>query len=74
MNSKRRHAASRKRSASDGYDARQPYPLVAGAFGPRELTFDRCNGCSDTRELRQSTVFANTGGWHVDASRVCGFH
>jgi iron complex outermembrane recepter protein len=45
-----------------GYDFRQQYPLVGGAFDPREATFDRFNAWYGEPELEQLTVFANGGG------------
>jgi iron complex outermembrane receptor protein len=44
-----------------GYDIRQQYPLVAGAFDPREKTINRFNAWYGEPELQQSTVFANAG-------------
>ena len=45
-----------------GYDFRQQYPLVGGAFYPREVGFDRFNAWYGEPELKQTTVFANGGG------------
>lgn len=42
-----------------GYDMRQQYPLVNGAFDPREATFDRYNSWYGEPELNQKTVFVN---------------
>jgi iron complex outermembrane receptor protein len=50
-----------KRSERDGYDSRQNYPLVGGAFDPREASFDRFNGWTGEPEIEQYTLFANTG-------------
>jgi iron complex outermembrane receptor protein len=44
-----------------GYDVRQQYPLVNGAFDPREKTINRFNAWYGEPELQQSTVFANAG-------------
>jgi iron complex outermembrane receptor protein len=44
-----------------GYDVRQQYPLVAGAFDPRELTVNRFNAWYGEPEMKQGTVFANMG-------------
>ncbi|SFV10781.1 TonB-dependent receptor plug domain-containing protein [Pseudoduganella namucuonensis] len=44
-----------------GYDVRQQYPLVNGAFDPREATINRFNAWYGEPEMRQSTVFANAG-------------
>ena len=45
-----------------GYDMRQQYALVNGAFDPRELTYNRFNSWYGEPELKQATVFANMGG------------
>jgi len=45
----------------DGYDFRQQYPLVNGAFDPREATFDRFDAWYGEPELKQYTAFANAG-------------
>ena len=42
-----------------GYDFRQQYPLVGGAFDPREATFDRFNAWYGEPELEQNTLFVN---------------
>ncbi|MES2160279.1 MAG: TonB-dependent receptor [Pseudomonadota bacterium] len=44
-----------------GYDVRQQYPLVNGAFDPREATINRFNAWYGEPEIKQSTVFANAG-------------
>ena len=44
-----------------GYDIRQQYPLVNGAFDPRELTFNRFNAWYGEPKINQKTVFANMG-------------
>jgi iron complex outermembrane receptor protein len=51
-----------ERTERGGYDFRQQYPLVAGAFDPREATFDRFNAWYGEPELEQLTFFANAGG------------
>src|SRR5688572_17598155 len=38
---------------------RQQYPLVNGAYDPREATFDRYNSWYGEPELEQKTVFVN---------------
>ena len=45
-----------------GYDFRQQYPLVAGAFDPREVGFNRFNAWYGEPEMEQLTFFANGGG------------
>jgi iron complex outermembrane receptor protein len=49
------------RTERDGYDVRQQYPLVGGAFDPREETFERFNAWFGEPELEQLTLFANFG-------------
>jgi len=44
-----------------GWDVRQQYPLVNGAFDPREATFNRYDAWYGEPELKQDTVFANAG-------------
>jgi iron complex outermembrane recepter protein len=42
-------------------DWRQNYPLVSGAFDPREAAFDRLDAWYGEPDIEQSTVFANAG-------------
>jgi len=42
-------------------DWRQQYPLVNGAFDPREATIDRYNAWYGEPEIQQYTLFANAG-------------
>jgi iron complex outermembrane receptor protein len=44
-----------------GYDVRQQYPTVNGAFDPRELTFNRFDAWYGEPKINQKTVFANMG-------------
>jgi iron complex outermembrane receptor protein len=44
-----------------GFDVRQQYPRVGGAFDPRELTINRFNSWYGEPELEQKTLFVNTG-------------
>jgi iron complex outermembrane receptor protein len=44
-----------------GYDIRQQYPLVNGAFDPRDLTFKRFNAWYGEPKINQKTIFANMG-------------
>ncbi|GAB3464266.1 TonB-dependent receptor [Massilia terrae] len=44
-----------------GYDMRQQYPKVNGAFDPRELTVNRFDAWYGDPEIKQSTFFANAG-------------
>jgi iron complex outermembrane receptor protein len=51
-----------ERTERGGYDFRQQYPLVGGAFDPREAAFNRFNAWYGEPELEQLTFFANAGG------------
>ncbi|RAK60305.1 TonB-dependent receptor [Phenylobacterium hankyongense] len=44
-----------------GPDPRQQYPLVNGAFDPRELTYDRYNNWYGDPKIDQYTAYANAG-------------
>lgn len=44
-----------------GYDMRQQYPKVNGAYDPRENTVNRFNAWYGDPELKQSTLFVNAG-------------
>ncbi|WP_426193895.1 TonB-dependent receptor plug domain-containing protein [Massilia sp. DWR3-1-1] len=48
-------------SERSGYDVRQFYAKVNGAFDPRELTANRFDTWSGEPELKQATLFANAG-------------
>mgnify|MGYP002777070186 CR=1 FL=1 len=50
-----------ERTERGGFDVRQQYPLVAGAFDPREATINRFNAWYGEPELDQKTLFANAG-------------
>jgi len=57
-------ALERKRqdhTERSGWDVRQQYPLVNGAFDPREANFNRFNAWYGEPELKQNTFFANAG-------------
>jgi len=49
------------RTERGGYDVRQQYPRVNGAFDPRENTIDRFNAWYGEPEMEQATFFANAG-------------
>jgi iron complex outermembrane receptor protein len=58
------------RTERDGWDARQQYPRVDGAFDPREQVIGRFNAWYGEPELEQVSLFANAGydlesGTHV---------
>jgi iron complex outermembrane receptor protein len=44
-----------------GYDVRQQYPKVNGAFDARELTFNRFDAWYGEPKINQKSVFANMG-------------
>jgi iron complex outermembrane recepter protein len=44
-----------------GYDMRQLYPKVNGAYDPRELTINRFDAWYGDPEMQQKTVFVNVG-------------
>lgn len=50
-----------QRTERDGYDYRQQYPLVSGAYDPREPTINRFNAWSGEPDMEQKTIFLNTG-------------
>jgi iron complex outermembrane receptor protein len=57
-------ALERKRqdhTERSGWDTRQQYPLVNGAFDPREANFNRFNAWYGEPEVKQNTFFANAG-------------
>lgn len=70
-----------------GWDPRQQYPLVGGAFDPRELTFDRFNSWYGEPEMEQATLFTNAeyefesgavmygwASWQERDARSAGFY
>ena len=76
-----------ERTERGGWDARQQYPLVNGAFDPRELTFDRFNSWYGEPEMEQATLFANAeyefaagatmygwASWQERDARSAGFY
>jgi iron complex outermembrane receptor protein len=50
-----------ERTERSGYDVRQQYPLVSGAFDPRETSINRFNAWYGEPELDQKTAFVNAG-------------
>jgi iron complex outermembrane recepter protein len=50
-----------QRTERGGWDFRQQYARIAGAFDPRELTFDRFSAWYGEPELKQKTAFVNAG-------------
>ena len=62
-----------ERTERDGYDFRQQYPRVGGAFDPRETTIDRFNAWYGEPELDQKTLFANAGIDFENGARLYGW-
>jgi iron complex outermembrane recepter protein len=56
-----------------GYDMRQQYPKVNGAFDPRENTINRFNAWYGDPEMKQSTVFANAGNTLAGGVKIYGW-
>jgi iron complex outermembrane receptor protein len=56
-----------------GFDSRQQYPLVAGAFDPREATYNRYNAWTGEPETEQWTAFANAGFTLNDNASLYGW-
>lgn len=50
-----------ERTERGGWDYRQQYPLVNGAFDPREQDINRFNAWYGEPEIEQLTLFVNTG-------------
>jgi iron complex outermembrane receptor protein len=62
-----------ERTERDGYDFRQQYPLVAGAFDAREVTIDRFNAWYGEPEVEQLTFFANAGNELANGVQLYGW-
>jgi iron complex outermembrane receptor protein len=56
-----------------GYDMRQLYPKVNGAYDPRELTINRFDAWYGEPELQQKTVFVNAGNNLTGDVKVYGW-
>jgi iron complex outermembrane receptor protein len=61
------------RTERGGYDMRQQYPKVNGAFDPRENTINRFNAWYGDPEMKQSTLFANAGSALGDGVKLYGW-
>ncbi|MGE5245759.1 MAG: TonB-dependent receptor plug domain-containing protein, partial [Betaproteobacteria bacterium] len=61
------------RTERDGWDFRQQYPLVNGAFDPREQTINRFNAWYGEPELEQLSLFANAGYDLANGARLYGW-
>lgn len=62
-----------KHTERSGYDMRQQYPKINGAFDPREITINRYNAWYGDPEMKQSTVFANAGIDLADGVKAYGW-
>jgi len=62
-----------ERTERGGYDMRRQYPLVSGAFDPRELTFNRFSQWYGEPEMKQTTLFANAGVDLSESSSLYGW-
>ncbi|CUI06256.1 TonB-dependent receptor plug domain-containing protein [Massilia antarctica] len=62
-----------KHTERSGYDMRQQYALVNGAFDPRENTINRFNTWYGEPEMKQSTVFANAGDTLGNGVKIYGW-
>jgi iron complex outermembrane receptor protein len=56
-----------------GYDMRQLYAQVNGAYDPRELTINRFDAWYGDPEMQQKTVFVNAGGNLAPDVKVYGW-
>jgi iron complex outermembrane receptor protein len=61
------------RTERGGYDVRQQYAKVNGAFDPRENTVNRFNAWYGDPDLKQSTLFANAGNTLGNGIKVYGW-
>ncbi|HEX5755113.1 MAG TPA: TonB-dependent receptor [Arenimonas sp.] len=56
-----------------GWDHRQQYPLVGGAFDPREAEFERFNAWTGEPDVEQRTLFANASLDFASGARGYGW-
>ena len=61
------------RTERTGYDMRQQYARVNGAFDPRENTINRFNAWTGEPDMKQSTLFANAGNDMGGGVKVYGW-
>ncbi|HEU4376157.1 MAG TPA: TonB-dependent receptor, partial [Telluria sp.] len=61
------------RTERGGYDMRQQYAKVNGAFDPRENTINRFNAWYGDPDMKQSTLFANAGSNLGDGVKLYGW-
>ncbi len=64
---------NQKHTERSGYDMRQQYPTVNGAFDPRENTINRYNAWFGEPEMKQSTLFANAGNTLGNGVKIYGW-
>lgn len=62
-----------QRTERGGYDFRQQYPLVGGAFDPREATINRFNSWYGEPDMQQATFFANAGNKLANGVEIYGW-
>ncbi len=62
-----------KHTERSGYDMRQQFPRIGGAFDPRENTANRFNAWFGEPEMKQSTLFANVGNTLGNGVKVYGW-
>jgi iron complex outermembrane receptor protein len=61
------------RTERGGFDVRQQYAKVNGAYDPRENTVNRFNAWYGDPDVKQSTLFANAGNTLGDGVKVYGW-
>jgi iron complex outermembrane receptor protein len=61
------------RTERGGYDMRQQYAKVNGAYDPRENTVNRFNAWYGDPEVKQSTLFANAGNTLGGGVKIYGW-
>jgi iron complex outermembrane receptor protein len=61
------------RTERGGYDMRQQYPKVNGAYDPRENTINRFNAWYGDPDVKQSTLFANAGNTLGGGVKIYGW-
>jgi len=66
-------AKSQEHTERSGYDLRQQYARVNGAFDPREQTINRYNAWYGEPEMKQKTVFVNAGNTLAGGAKVYGW-
>jgi len=66
-------AKSQEHTERSGYDLRQQYARVNGAFDPREQTINRYDAWYGEPEMKQKTVFVNAGNTLAGGAKVYGW-